>query len=80
MVELKAMTNEYSINKINIGFGFNPQEVFTNKHILDNKFWPRMRRFEYFTQIELKTQSKKRTINHTNTTNNHQLPQSITHH
>ena len=25
-----------------------------------------MRRFEYFVQIELKTQSKKGTINHTN--------------
>lgn len=33
MVELKSMTKEYSTRKINIGFGFNPQEVFTNKHI-----------------------------------------------
>ena len=27
------MTKEYSTSKINIGFGFNPQEVFTNQHI-----------------------------------------------
>lgn len=74
MVELKTITKKYLTSKINIGFGINPQEVFTNKHILDNKFWPRMRRFEYFAQIELKTQSKNGTINHTNTTNNHQLP------
>lgn len=27
------MTKEYANRKINIGFGFNPQEVFTNQHI-----------------------------------------------
>ena len=33
MVELIIPAKERSSAKINIGFGFNPQEVFTNKHI-----------------------------------------------